>query len=390
MTEYFTDLKALHPRQLIEIFESKAHAPLLEAWEFTDELKPLDLYCYLHAKYGPPNGIQNFLRNDDSDNLIHWEWALVNDDGLLLIQEHNFRTEVQTFKKLGIGLTREDFVKQIKGDFKNYGKKSKDVRLGLEKWTHFLNPYHRIESVLDSHIKTLRDLDLDPVRDRHPHPASYEDIANFAKSWTPIADKYTQALGLAFGVRAMLPVLAESFVNFLIFALARPEIKGNKRLFGEVMRRPIDVRVQTLHLNCVGFTAPVDYSDQRCKDFHTLMNERNDMLHGNVDVERLSFEEIHFNGKVPVFTSYGSIWDKTIGLEVRAVRLSQIEHDRATVNNFKNYILGIIDDRVRSSIEQMLGSRQLGYDSKRKILGLLLPNHMVDSRAEGQSKSASK
>lgn len=386
MAEYFTDLKAPHPLQLIEIFDKKTHAPLLEVWEFTDELKPLDLYCYLHAKYGPPNGIQNFLRNDDSDNLIHWEWALVNNDGLLVIQEHNFRTEVHTFRELGLGLTREEFVQQIKRDLKNYGKEIKAVRLGLEKWTHFVNPYYRIQSVVDRHVKTLRDLDLDPSRDRYPHPTSFKQMQEFAQSWTTVADKYTQALGLAFGVRAMLPVLAESFVNFLLFTLARPEIKGNKRLFDELVRRPIDVRVQTLHLNCVGFTAPVAYDDQRCKDFHTLMNERNDMLHGNIDVDRLSFEEIHFNGKVPIFSSYGSIWDKTIGLEARTVRLSEIENDRAAVDAFKNYILSLLDSRVQTSIERMLGAPQLGFDPKRKILGVLLPNHIVDGRADAPPK----
>jgi hypothetical protein len=386
MTEYFTDLTAPHPRQLIDIFDRKVHAPLLEVWEFTDEVKPLDLYCYLHAKYGPPNGIQNFLRNDDSDNLIHWEWALVNDDGLLVIQEHNFRTEVHTFRQLGLGLTREDFVQQVKRDFKNYGKEIKAVRLGLEKWTHFVNPYHRIESVVNRHVQTLRELDLDPVRDRHPQPTSYEEMQDFTKSWERVADKYTQALGLAFGVRAMLPVLGESFVNFVLFALARPELRGNRRLFDELVRRPIDIRVQTLHLNCVGFAAPVAYDDQRCKDFQTLMNERNDMLHGNIEVDRLSFEEIYFRGKVPIFNSYGSIWDKTIGLEARTVRLGEIEKDRAAISAFTDYILSLLDSGVRTSIERMLGAPQLGYDPKRKILGVLLPSHMVDGRAGGIPK----
>lgn len=48
-----------------------------------NELKPSDLYCYLHAKYGPPNGLQNFLRNDSSNNLIHWEWVLVSEAGFM-------------------------------------------------------------------------------------------------------------------------------------------------------------------------------------------------------------------------------------------------------------------------------------------------------------------
>jgi hypothetical protein len=39
-------------------------------------LKPVDIYCYLKARFGEPNGFQNFLRRDDSDNWIHWDYSL--------------------------------------------------------------------------------------------------------------------------------------------------------------------------------------------------------------------------------------------------------------------------------------------------------------------------
>jgi len=45
-------------------------------WIFRNELRPSDLFCYLGARFGKPNGFQNYLRSDSSDNLIHWEWAL--------------------------------------------------------------------------------------------------------------------------------------------------------------------------------------------------------------------------------------------------------------------------------------------------------------------------
>jgi hypothetical protein len=39
-------------------------------------LTQLDLFCYLKARFGEPNGFQNFLRKDDSDNYIHWEYQI--------------------------------------------------------------------------------------------------------------------------------------------------------------------------------------------------------------------------------------------------------------------------------------------------------------------------
>ena len=44
------------------------------------KLKPVDVYSYLRARFGNPNGIQNLLRRDDSDNWIHWDFNLKSGD----------------------------------------------------------------------------------------------------------------------------------------------------------------------------------------------------------------------------------------------------------------------------------------------------------------------
>ena len=75
MENYFLGLEAVHPSCLVKIITGDRLPKKAIIWEFTNEIKPIDLYCYLQAKYGNPNGLQNFLRNDSSDNLIHWEWS---------------------------------------------------------------------------------------------------------------------------------------------------------------------------------------------------------------------------------------------------------------------------------------------------------------------------
>src|ERR1700741_2926043 len=39
-------------------------------------LSPVDVYCYLKARFGEPNGFQNRLRKDTSDNWVHWDYYL--------------------------------------------------------------------------------------------------------------------------------------------------------------------------------------------------------------------------------------------------------------------------------------------------------------------------
>jgi hypothetical protein len=38
---------------------------------FRKYLRPVDVYAYLRARFGAPNGFQNALRKDDSDNWVH-------------------------------------------------------------------------------------------------------------------------------------------------------------------------------------------------------------------------------------------------------------------------------------------------------------------------------
>ena len=381
MENYFLKMEAIHPSCIAKIMHGGKLPKGGEIWEFTNEIKPLDLYCYLHAKYGKPNGLQNFLRSDDSDNLIQWEWTLAGEFGLTSIQGHNFRSEVHlTGDFKGKGLTLEMFIQQVKSDIGNYGKQISELRKNLEKWTQFVNPYHRILSAVQQHMDKLDSLNLDPTKDKVPQPTSSADMKDFGDKWTAVMEKYSYALGLSFGLRSMLPVLAESFINLALFLLCKPEIKSNDRLFQNTLRQPIDIRVQSLHLNCIGFEDVVDYSSDECKKFHTLMNERNNLLHGNVEVNKLSIGDVFFNGTVPLFIEYEDFWDKSIGVSMESVKFDSLKSDRQVVDDFIQYVLSKMNSQISKQLENIMDIDQLGFNKKTGRVGVLFPEHLADFR----------
>lgn len=378
---YFLDLQAIHTGCVANILKGGLLPKKGLRWEFTNEIKPLDLYCYLYAKYGEPNGLQNLFRKDDSDNLIHWEWTLASTDGLISIMGMNFRTEVMLagdFQDKGLDL--DMFISQIKGDFVNYGKKITEFRKELEKWTQFVNPYERIRRAVTENFNQLDALGINPASDRIVHPTTAEEMKGFNERWAALNARYSAAVGLVFGLRSMLPVLAESFINLLIFALAKPEVKANDRLFQSIVRQPIDIRVQSLHLNCLGFDRPVDYTSQECKDFHTLMNERNDLLHGNVEVGKLSIGDIYFRGKVPLFIQYDDFWSISIGASMRSVGYDGIHKDHKTVERFIEFVTGQLSEEVVEHVKIISGTSELGFNKKTGRLGILIPEAIADFR----------
>src|ERR1051325_3277146 len=58
-----------------------------------DRIAPIDLYVYLKARFGMPNGIQTILRAPHSDNLFHWQYAVGTDAVLFEPTEANLYME---------------------------------------------------------------------------------------------------------------------------------------------------------------------------------------------------------------------------------------------------------------------------------------------------------
>ena len=159
---------ALHPSCIAKIVTGDLLPKGGFIWKIENELKPLELYLYLRVKFGPPNGLQNLFRRDDSDNLIHWEWTLAHENGLISIMGLNMRTEVHFMGKWNPDeLSVDRFIEDIKGDYKNFGKEmSKFRKESLEHWDLFTNPYHDINSSINQLVEDLDNLNLRPSEEQ--------------------------------------------------------------------------------------------------------------------------------------------------------------------------------------------------------------------------------
>lgn len=184
----------------------------------------------------------------------------------------------------------------------------------------------------------------------------------------------------------MLPVMAEAYVNLMMFVLMRPTIKGDERLREHTIRQPIDIRIKTLHTNCMGFSRSVDYSSEPCKAYHTLVNERNDLLHGNVVLDKLKFSEVYFVGTVPIFKEYRTMWERTVGVDVEAVGLHRLQNEVNVVRDLVDYLNSCLDPAVKKQMEMIARRRDLGLNKKTGRIGILFANHLVDFYAVMKTK----
>jgi len=349
-----------------------------------NEIRPADLVCYLAARFGNPNGVMNALRAQHSDNLWHWDWTLETRHGLVAIWGGNFRTQIVLIGPYPFGAEIKDaLIEAIKADFKQYGPAMAKVRNRLERWTEFVNPYGRLKRAIEELHGEVRQLDLDASR--FEALSSPLDIRGQEKSFHELTIRFQRAFGLCFGIRAMLPVKAEAFVNLLLFALMRPDIKADDRLRQNTIRQPIDIRIKSLHINCTGFERPIDYANLACANFHALINERNDLLHGNVAPEKNAFNELYFLGTVPIFKQYRSFFERTIAEDRAAAGLDRVNGELAVVDEFIAYVFSCLKPEIRQLMTMLVQTRNLGISQDDGHLAVLFSETLVDSEAGGEN-----
>lgn len=343
------------------------------------KLSPVTFYCYLNARFGKPNGFQMLLKKEnDSDNLIHWHFSIIAGNESLEILGMNTRIEFWTNTKTQISEDDwNDLIIRIKDDFKKYGKEMSQVKKSLEHWNLFINPYNRIKGVVDKGKAQLLALDLK----LEVHKTDSEnDVDKFKVDLNKYIKNISHAAFLCTNLRMVAPVYAESFVNLLIFLLAKKEIKDDDRLYQDLVRKQIDIRVKSLPFYCQGFLkSPVD-SDEKFKNFLRLMNKRNDVLHGNVDPQSLKFDEVWFDGYTPLFKDEKPFEEKATYHSLKHIEPEEVLKDIESVEVFIDYILSLLDEKIRPQIEAFLDAPYPGWREDTKRVGILFPGTLVDIR----------
>ena len=173
----------------------------------------------------------------------------------------------------------------------------------------------------------------------------------------------------------MTPVLAEAFINLLIFVLRKDELKQNPRQYDHYVRQPIDIRVFDLHLKCNYFTAGVDSENSFYKNFKRVMDRRNYNLHGNIDPKKDAIEEVFFDNFTPLYRSGADPILELFKKKERVFDIAGVLARYQDVHLFFQYVLELIEEKPRAEMERIMDVSEFGYDLSRSRPGRLFPSY---------------
>lgn len=283
---------------------------------FNKELSPLSLYKFLKAKFGIANGISMLLKAESTKNLIHWHYTFIIEKNELHFFGKSSGIEILLKTTPDVIFNIDDWailIENIKQCYSQVGKAMNAVQSEFVKYTLFINPFTRLNDNLKRQIQELESINIEEIKRIDVYKASEEERNQYYKLYNQWIANIEKSVSLGSTIRMLSPVLAESFINTILFVLAKDEFKKDSRLYDNLIRQQIDIRVKTLHLNCMGFVKPINGNEEEFKDFQTLMNNRNDFLHGNIDPIQLMFEDVYFDMEyIPLFKEDEGIITKTI------------------------------------------------------------------------------
>jgi hypothetical protein len=356
-------------------------------------VSPFDLYVYLKARFGPPNDVMMVARAPGLENLIQWGYALTCGGHLFRLHGTSGRVEF-----VGERLPPDDWralIAGIKQDFARFGQQMQEIRQSLTRWSLFINPFRRVQLTVFHFAARLRSFDI-----KEPGPSAMAMTQAEAEAYDKAfatwmgATQYSSVAGTT--VRMLAPVVAEAFVNFVLFVLAKSGIRRDERLYRSLVRQEVDVRVRALHVHCDGFQRPVDTDAQPLKDFQTLMNGRNDFLHGNVDPQRLAFDVMFADTfgteqTIPLFRDDRNFLARYLANALRFVEPQTALKDLDIATSFIEHVLAHLDDQSRARLTLLLRRDYLGRNELTgeiaQLFGDALPEaHMIIDRARRPSR----
>lgn len=285
------------------------------------ELNPYLIYKSLKEIFGKPNN--DCLDNDKT------QWSY-------LFRINDYYVEIYDWKTLSTSIA----ISSENGNEKEADKLADKIEQLLEKYAS------RFQRELKAKIKNP-----DAIIIQNPFKLYYSTAENLRKLVNEITDKsrnnedvqdlsdiYLKQFDLSRSAFLMYLSSFEAFLN-LIYKLYIKEELLDERIYGTINRHQIDVKLRMIPTYCDGFKVDqIDKEDIRFKNYHRLVNLRNDFVHANF-IKSEEIPMIKEDGFEFVFSKYQ---DATIPKDFGEI---SIEH----VDTAKKYI----DDVIQLVLESM-------------------------------------
>jgi len=270
----------------------------------------------------------------------------------------------------------------LRTDFGRVGQYKGRFAASLEKWNVFPNQFlaiaNRCAELYNDITTTLPKIERKILADK------LTTQALIAEKRRKVHARWMKAVTTApTELSVLMPVLFESFIGLIVALLIKPEVKNDAEALNAFVRGPLDQKLLAIADRCAGFDRPLVREDPVFGRYWTVVNRRNDIIHGNVDPVRDSLEVVYFHGKRPLYKTGGDRTRQHWKRLIDRYRPQDVVDDYLAMHAFIVDILDHMTPGGRRVVEMVMEDTQPGWDNRRKIAGRLFPDHVATTVFEG-------
>lgn len=337
-------------------------------------LKPVDVYAYLRARFGEPNGLQNLLRRDDSDNWIHWDFNLKADDVDVYISGTSREVHFLISEPLS-DTEWKALIVGLKADFARIGRAKSEMTRSFEKFVVFQNKFSTLADLCAEMHEAISD--TPPIPNELPRTNTKRGVQRYSAALKRLSKRATDLYGDCLKLRMLTPIMAEAFINMVILVFCRDAVRNDPVRYEAFIRATIPERLALLSENCDGFIREIDQTSAEYGRFKRVMDKRNFAIHGNVDPVREQIETVFFEGKRPLFADSGDNVAKFFEHQEQINAPQDVIADYEAVLLFLAVLLEHLSPKSKWFFEQVIDDPFPGYELRKKRVTKILPNHEV-------------
>lgn len=337
-------------------------------------LRPADVYSYLVARFGEPNGVQNLFRSDSSDNWIHWDFNIKADDQFVNLSGASREIHALTSEKL-TDQEWQSLIRAIKQDFARVAKDKSAVFRRFEKFSIFQNKFVTLANLCADLHADIKDLPAAPSMPRSLENET--DLRAFEALCAQIGERSSQLYGDSLKLQLLTPVMCEAFINMVILTFCKDSIRNDPAAYDGFLRQTIPERLALLSTNCNGFERTIDKGTPAYAQFMRVVARRNFALHGNVDPIRESVEIVYFDGKRPLFTIPGHNIERLFEQLELIHRPHDVVREYEDVHLFLLEIMDCLSEEHRTFFEHIIYDGYPAYELRKKRVTRVLPDQTM-------------
>lgn len=349
-------------------------------------LNTVTVYSLLKSKVSKyPNGLYTRLQQGlPLDNMIWWDFILESEFGFI----HLWRTSSIIEAMYTVIIPEFDLNKFLQFNIAKYSTEIEEIKKIYDRHTVYINHYRSYKECVEYLWKEIKELNLDIPFCPEIHVLNKIDFQSYTENVQRFMNESIKfhTLGKSLLLNAAFKV--ESFLNLIIRIGVTEDLKEYPDVLNKHLKSSFTDKLKNLKYFSVLFNQNVDLERREIKDSQELMTIRNKYVHFDESSRYNKIGEVFYDNDYPLteVTKYTPAVESVLQTYYNP-SYNIVEKSLMTTYKFSFYLMSLIKEEYKESIEILLNKNPISYNENRKVYSSIYNERAVDFYIELKEKS---